>query len=121
VKCTQTDNDDTCTRGDNLTPINNNGNMLTDPQIHAAMLALDHSFGVQLYSLGNPFGTLNVYGSISQMFRGAVGTGSGGVSTGYAKGYVYDTRLKFAPPPFYLNPVSAKYISAVFSEIPPAY
>jgi len=33
----------------------------------------------------------------------------------------FGTTSKFAPPPFYLNPVQAKYISAVFAEVPPAY
>jgi Tfp pilus assembly protein PilX len=122
VKCNQTDGQGTCTDGTNITPLNNTGTFPQSPTIQAAMLALNHSFTVQLYSLGSPFGTLNVYGSIGQLFRGAVGTNSNGVvATGYAKGYVYDTRLKFAPPPFYLNPVQSKYISAVFSEIPRAY
>ncbi len=94
------------------------GTYFQNPVIQAAILSLQHSFAVQLYSYGNSLGTLNVFGSIAQLYRGAVGTTGG---TGYLKNYVYDTRLRYAPPPFYLNPVQAKYISAVYAEIKPAY
>jgi Tfp pilus assembly protein PilX len=118
VQCTTMSNN-VCTAGNNITPP---AGSFAVADIQAAMLALDHSVQVQLYSLGAPLTKINVYGSIGQLFRGLVGTNSNGsVSHGYAKNYVYDTRLKFAPPPFYLNPVQAKYIAAVFSEIPPAY
>lgn len=97
------------------------GSTFTNPTIQAAILSLQHSFTVQLYSLGTPMGTLSILGSVAQKFRGAVGTGGSSPASGYLKSYVYDTRLKFAPPPFYLNPVQAKYISAVFAEVAPAY
>ena len=29
--------------------------------------------------------------------------------------------VQFAPPPYYLNPVQAQYIAAVFAEVAPAY
>lgn len=119
VQCTATDDNDNCSGGTNMN--RPGGTPFTNPTIQAAILSLQHSFAVQMYSLGTPLGTLHVFGSIGQLYRGAVGTGSGGVSTGYLKSYVYDTRLKFAPPPFYLNPVQAKYISAVFAEVAPAY
>ncbi len=117
VQCTGTDNNGNCSAGTNMN--RPGGAPFTNPTIQAAVLSLQHSFAVQMYSLGAPLGKLNLYGSIGQLYRGAVGTGNG--ATGYLKSYVYDTRLKFAPPPFYLNPVQAKYISAVFAEVPPAY
>lgn len=89
-----------------------------NPIIEAAILSLQHSFGVQQYSRGAQLGTLNVFGSIAQLYRGIVGQSGG---SGYLKSYVYDTRLKFAPPPFYLNPVQAKYIAAVYAEIKHQY
>lgn len=81
-------------------------------RIDAAILSLQHSFLVQNWAEGSsrsPGGTvgneLNVTGAITQKFRGPVGTGNGGsVSTGYAKNYVYDTRLRYLPPPFFLAP-----------------
>ena len=120
VQCSAFDSSGNCSSGTNMnrptgTPFNN-------PIINAAILSLQHSFGVQLFSLGSPLGTLNVYGSIAQLYRGVVGTTSNGsVASGYIKSYVYDTRLKFAPPPFYLTPVQAKYIAAVFAETASTY
>ena len=120
VLCTTYGSDGGCTAGTNM--IRPNGSTFTNPTIQGAILSLQHSFAVQMYALGSPLGTLNVLGSIAQLYRGAVGTNSGGaIVTGYLKSYLYDTRLKFAPPPFYLNPVQAQYISAVFAEVAPAY
>ena len=87
--------------------------MLTAAQevhhVQAAILSLRHSFLVQSYEYGAPLdggGTgqkLNVTGSISQKFRGPVGT-AGVPGTGYKKGYAYDKRLLAIPPPFFLQP-----------------
>ena len=49
---------------------------------------------------------LNVTGAIAQKFRGAVGTTS---PTGYTKNYVYDDRLRYRSPPFFLDPVQAAW------------
>jgi hypothetical protein len=90
--------------------------------VHAAILSLNHSFGVELYNLGQPLGDLQVFGSISQKYRGAVGSAGsvGGVAwrTGYLKDYSYDTRLRYAPPPYFLNPVQTAFGQATFAEIP---
>ena len=105
-----------CTAGTNMArPAG--GRSRTRPST-AAMMSLSHSFTVQLYPLGAPLGRLTVFGSISQKYRGAVGTllGQRAVS-GYSKGYSYDTRLKFAPPPFYLDPVQTSYGPATFAEV----
>jgi len=81
-----------------------------DVVIEAAILALRHSFIVDNWHCGNPLGNLNVYGAIAQNYRGPVGTGSGGsVSTGYAKEYVYNDRLRFREPPYFLDPVQAAW------------
>ena len=74
---------------------------LANARIDAAILALNHSFIVDNYDCGVPLGNLTVNGAIAQLFRGTVGTTSGGsVSTGYLKNYAYDDRLAFQQPPF---------------------
>ena len=64
----------------------------------------DGSFGVLDYDEGSPRGSLNVYGSIIQDVRGAVGqfsTRTGAGVHGYDKNYAFDERFKDAPPPYY--------------------
>jgi hypothetical protein len=75
---------------------------LGDPTvIDAALLALSHSFIVDHYDCGRQIGTLQVNGAIAQRFRGTVGTHSGAtISSGYAKDYTYDDRLKSQQPPY---------------------
>jgi hypothetical protein len=72
-----------------------------DIEIDAAIMALQGSFTVANYDSGVYRGTLHVFGGITQKYRGPVGTfsGSGQVSTGYVKDYVYDDRLVNLPPP----------------------
>jgi hypothetical protein len=73
---------------------------LTNPTIDAAILALSHSFMVDNYGCGASPGNLNIHGAIAQYYRGAVSTGSGSPSTGYAKNYNYDDRLASLLPPY---------------------
>src|SRR6478609_4566123 len=90
-----------------------------DATVQGAILSVLHSFRVQNYNVGAPFGSLNILGAIAQRYRGAVGTGSGGsVTTGFAKSYVYDQRLKYQSPPKFLAPISASWAIAVWKEIP---
>jgi hypothetical protein len=80
--------------------------------IQAAILTLGHSFIVDNYDQGAKMGTLTVDGAIAQKFRGPVGTGdpsTGTVTTGYAKDYKYDSRLRYRSPPFFLDPISAAW------------
>jgi hypothetical protein len=67
--------------------------------IEAAILALRHSFLVQNWPGGASLGTLNVTGAIAQKYRGPVGRGS----SGYIKNYVYDGRLQYLQPPYFLK------------------
>jgi hypothetical protein len=81
-------------------------------QIDAAMLAINHSFIVDHYDCGTPLGTLAVNGAISQKFRGAVGTFNGSTGTqvsGYSKNYTYDDRLRYLDPPHFLDPVQSAW------------
>ncbi len=119
TSCTQTSGGK-CTSGTNMKLPNNAYN--SNVSVYAAILTLQHSFTVQQYQLGAPLGKINLYGTIAQKFRGPVGTSSNGVvQTGYLKGYVYDTRLRFAPPPFFLDPVRASWDVKTFGELAAKY
>ncbi len=74
---------------------------LSNIEIDAAILALQHSFIVDNYNCGPTLGTLKVRGVIAQYFRGTVGTHSGTTVThGYIKDYEYDDRLATRVPPY---------------------
>jgi len=91
---------------------------LQNPVIQAAVLSLAHSFRNQKWNIGAPLGTINLTGAIAQKYRGPVGTTSGGtIITGYAKGYVYDQRLRYLSPPKFLEPIASAWSVAVWQEI----
>ena len=118
VKCTS-GSSSSCNLDANFPSETARNSEFDDPTVQGAILAVNHSFRVQNYNLGAPLGTLNVLGAIAQRYRGAVGTGSGGsVSTGVAKNYVYDQRLKYQSPPKFLAPIAASWAIAVWKEIP---
>ncbi len=80
-------------------------------EIDASVLALQDSFIVNNYTQSNSNnrsgneGTLTLYGSIQQDARGPVGQFNGGsIVSGYAKHYLWDPRLPFYSPPYYLTP-----------------
>ncbi len=108
-------------------PVNGSGvnqtGSLTNPTIDAAILALDHSFYVQNWTEGAPLGNLTVNGVITQEFRGAVGTFSGGspptIVSGYNKNYNYDTRLTYLSPPYFLSPTMSAWQRISYAEIQP--
>lgn len=76
-------------------------------RIDAAILALNNSFVVQNWGKGSTASpTLTINGVIAQKYRGPVGTANG---TGYKKNYVYDERLRFLPPPYFLTPEDAPW------------
>ncbi|MDP4115139.1 MAG: hypothetical protein Q8903_03345 [Bacteroidota bacterium] len=72
-----------------------------DCNITASLYATGE-FNAQNYGSRGYCGYLNLYGSLAQYNRGAVGTFSGGsISSGFNKNYKYDDRLfKNAPPNF---------------------
>jgi hypothetical protein len=83
--------------------------------IDAAVLALNHSFTVNneglltatgtSYGVGSAVGTLTVYGSMDQNWRGAVGIfDTAGIVSGYSKDYDWDGRIAIVSPPHYLTP-----------------
>jgi hypothetical protein len=90
----------------------------TNISVHASILTLQHSFTVASYEHGNRLGTLTVFGSIAQRYRGPVAVSG---SSGYAKSYNYDTRLRYAPPPYFLDPVRAAWGQKTYGEARPRY
>ncbi len=94
------------------------------PSISAALVTVAHSFGVQNYNLGRPFddysaaaSLLSVNGAIAQKYRGPVGVFSGSSATsGYAKDYSYDQRLKYDSPPHFLDPVASAWQVVTWGE-----
>jgi hypothetical protein len=89
--------------------------------VEAAILALKHSFIHDNWYCGDPTGDLTVVGAIAQKFRGPVGTGSGAtISTGFRKEYVYNDRLRYREPPYFLDPVQASWRIARETEQVPA-
>jgi hypothetical protein len=78
--------------------------------IDAAILTIQDSFIVQQYDRGSKLGTLNLYGSLAQNYRGTVGT-SGGTGTGYLKNYQYDARFAGGAiqPTYFLKPTSSQW------------
>jgi hypothetical protein len=121
VKCTSWNVDSTCVQG-NATNMNRpNGTTFTDPRVEAAMLALTHSFTAESYNQGSRLGTINLFGSLAQKYRGPVGLGSLTTGNGYAKSYNYDPRLHFSTPPFFLSPSESSWTGKTFAETSAAY
>ena len=88
-----------------------------DARISAALLSVNHSFTVQHNRYGSGLGTLHVTGAITQKFRGIVRRGS----SGYAKNYVYDQRLRYDAPPRFLNPTLSSFGAVRIAEDQPRY
>ncbi|TIC88436.1 hypothetical protein E8D34_05815 [Nocardioides sp. GY 10113] len=105
-----------CSSGSNLN--RPSGSTFTDPEVNAAILTLRHSFTVQQYQFGSRLGDLSLFGTIAQRFRGPVGTTN---TSGYLKKYVYDTRMRYAPPPYFLDPVRSAWGVKTYGELVPRY
>jgi len=73
-----------------------------DINIDASIFCQNGSFGAENYDTRPTAGNINLFGGVIQNTRGAVGTFNNyGTSTGFAKRYMYDTRLMVASPPFF--------------------
>jgi hypothetical protein len=102
-----------CTGGVNRAGYENN------VQIDAAILSLNRSFTVDNYTCGARMNTLTVNGAIAQKFRGPVGQ-FGTTDHGYTKNYVYDRRLLYRSPPYFLDPVQSAWRTVTYTEQTPA-
>ncbi|MBK5219625.1 MAG: hypothetical protein JJE35_07555 [Thermoleophilia bacterium] len=85
----------------------NGAGSISNLQIDAAILAIEHSFIVDHYDCGNSLGTLTVNGAIAMKYRGPVGTTGG---TGYIKNYNYDDRLRYLQPPSFIEPAESDWV-----------
>jgi hypothetical protein len=95
--------------------------------VDAAILALGDSFYLPNWASDSRLGTLTVFGSIAQDFRGPVGTVNVScsgypqtctttVATGYAKDYIYDYSLQTLWPPYFVPPTGATWSPTTFEE-----
>ncbi|WP_182524660.1 hypothetical protein [Nocardioides dongkuii] len=117
--CQESDRHGRCTRWSDYENMSGPDNRVrTNIEVNASILTLQHSFTVASYEHGNRLGTLKVVGSIAQRYRGPVALGS---NSGYAKNYIYDTRLRYAPPPYFLDPLRAAWGQKTYGEIKGKY
>jgi len=77
----------------------------TNVIVDAAILSTKHSWIVDNYQCGNGtnLGTLTVWGSVAEFWRGPVGRSPDGYTT---KNYNYDKRLQTNQPPSFLSPTT---------------
>lgn len=100
-------------------------------EIDAAVASNNGTFTVQNYDQGRYAssnntaairtygqGTLTVFGSIAQKYRGPVATTAG---TGFSKAYSYDNRLLTTAPPKFLQPVATTYGATTQVEVSAAF
>jgi hypothetical protein len=96
-----------------------------DFYLHAVMMALNTSFGVESYDSGptnfsdcestsNGRGCLYLSGGVIQVERGAVGLSDG---HGYTKRYSYDRCAIATPPPYF--PTTGKFADSRYYELDP--
>jgi hypothetical protein len=80
------------------------GGSLKDPIIDAALLSTKNSWGVDNFGCGKPLGTITIWGSIAEEWRGRVTCCASGGD--YVKSYKWDTRLENDQPPDFLAPTT---------------
>ncbi len=99
-----------------------------DFTVHAVVMALNQSFRVEGYNLGqttgNPCigiergrGCLYLLGGIIQEARGAVTQFTSTSGTGYVKQYTYDRCANLRPPPYF--PTTGRYLDNRYMEVDP--
>ena len=85
-------------------PTDPSGTCGANRRIDASIQALRRNFFVQEHTNGCALGTLTVWGSIAQKWRGRIGTTNtttGAPVNGYVKDYHYDKRLRLRAPPYF--------------------
>ena len=80
------------------------GGSLNNPIIDAALLSTKNSWGVDNFGCGKPLGTINVWGSIAEEWRGRVTCCASGGD--YIKSYKWDSRFEDEQPPDFLAPTT---------------
>jgi hypothetical protein len=79
------------------------GVSLEGPVVDAALLSTKNSWGVDNFACGKTLGTVKIWGSIAENWRGRV-TCCAPATTGYVKSYKWDSRLENDQPPDFLAP-----------------
>jgi hypothetical protein len=93
-----------------------------DREIDAAVVSVAHTFQVQNFDQGPVRGTLTLFGSLAQKFRGPVGTGTTTTQiTGYAKNYAYDPLLVSVTPPKFLAPSATSFVLVRYASVETAF
>jgi type II secretory pathway pseudopilin PulG len=87
--------------------------------IHAAIFALEGAFEFEDYCNSKCKGDITLMGSITQKYRGAVGTfqHGGGRISGYTKKYTHDPRMRYDTPPHFLEPINAGWEIKEWREV----
>jgi len=80
------------------------GVALNNPIIDAALLSTKNSWGVDNFACGKSLGTINVWGSIAEEWRGRVTCCAAGGD--YVKSYKWDSRFEDDQPPEFLAPTT---------------
>ncbi|MBM7854071.1 hypothetical protein JOC37_000443 [Desulfohalotomaculum tongense] len=87
--------------------------------IHAALYVPHSSYGFQYAEMGKRKGTITLVGSITQKYRGFVGSTGLIGGTGYKKVYSHDPRMKFDSPPHFTDPANSGWRSISWQEVAP--
>ncbi|MGN6742082.1 MAG: hypothetical protein ACTHJL_02130 [Amnibacterium sp.] len=91
-------------------------------EIDAAIVSVAHTFQVENFDKGTVRGTLTLFGSLAQKFRGPVGTGTATAqTTGYTKNYAYDPLLGSITPPKFLSPSATSFILIRYNSVATAF
>lgn len=91
------------------------------PRIDAAVVTLRRSLSLQNYDRGAPINqAVTVNGAIASPFNGVTAKyRNGTLAHGYAgKRLVYDERLRFLSPPFFIEPTQSSWRQRTFRELP---
>ncbi len=84
-----------------------------DIYVYAALFVRQYSYGFEYAKIGSDKDEINLVGSITQRYRGFVGTTGG---TGYNKIYSHDPRMLYDAPPYFVEPANTGWLSAKWRE-----
>ena len=91
-----------------------------DIAIHAAIFALNWAFEFESFRVLPARGTIALVGSLTQKYRGAVGTfrpDTRRLLSGYLKDYSFDPRMAYDSPPHFLEPTNAGWEITAWRQV----
>ncbi len=107
--------------GQNLGVASAGGQPMQNIEIDAAILSVNHCFTVQNWNRGAPLGARHVVGTTAAAFSPISALGdSNGIVSGYNDKFDYDRRLLALPPPYFLKPTAAPWLTSSVSEQTPS-